>query len=103
MEVYCKKHGYEFFLQEESLSPGVRDMWTKPRLLMELVAKAKWKYIWLVDPNALPLDFEKGWQYAIKEHMRKARYKNDNQKSRIVWCPEDCEKEYKDGITDGAC
>lgn len=102
-KAYCEKHGYDFFLQEANLAPGVRDHWTKPRVLMELVAKTKWKYIWLVDANSLPVDFEKGWQYAIKEHLRKQRYKNDAQKERLIWCPEDCESDYEDSMQEGAC
>lgn len=102
-KAYCKKHGYDFFLQEETLNPGVRQHWTKPRLLMELQHRSKWKYMWLVDPSSLPMNFDKGWQYAIKAHLRRARYKNDKQKNRLVWCPEDCEKEYSDHLGEGAC
>jgi len=102
-KAYCEKHGYDFFLQEESLSPDWRTSWTKPRLLFELVTKTKWKYIWLVDPSSLPVNFDKGWQYAIKEHMRKQRYKNDHMKERVVWCPEDCDKDSGDALMDGTC
>jgi len=102
-KAYCEKHGYDFFLQEESLAPDWRDHWTKPRLLLELVSKTKWKYIWMVDPNSLPVNFDKGWTYAIKEHMRKQRYKNDQQKNRIIWCPEDCDKDYGDALSEGSC
>jgi len=100
-KAYCEKHGYDFFLQEETLVPDVRDHWTKPRLLIELVSKAKWKYLWLVDSNSLPVNLDKPWQYLIKEHMRKMRYRNDNQKERIMFCPEDCEKEAEVG--EGTC
>lgn len=102
-KAYCEKHGYDFYLQEHSLAPSLRDHWTKPRILMELVSKTNWKYLWLVDPNSLPIDFEKGWPYAIKEHMRKQRYKNDDMKERVVWCPEDCDRDYEDQLMEGAC
>lgn len=100
---YCEKHGYDFFLQEKPLIEGGRPHWTKPRLLMELISQAKWKYIWLVDPNSMPVDFGKGFTYLIKEQMRKQRYKNDAQKDRLLWCPEDCERDYTSAIEDGAC
>lgn len=102
-KAYCEKHGYDFYLQEQSLAPSVRDMWTKPRILMELVTQTKWKYLWLVDPNSLPMDLEKAWPYAIKEHMRKQRYKNDDMKERVVWCPEDCDQDYDDSMLEGSC
>jgi len=103
-KAYCEKMGYDFFLQEESMAPSVRDHWTKPRLMMELATKAKWKYIWLVDSNSIPVNFEKGFQYAIKEHLRKQRYNNDNQKERMVWCPEDCDEGAGDNaLSEGTC
>merc|ERR1711953_638044 len=89
-KAYCEKHGYDFFLQEESLIENTRTQWTKPRLLLELIAKAPWKYIWMVDPESLPVNMKKGYQYAIKEHMRKQRYSNDKQSERFMWCAEDC-------------
>lgn len=102
-KAYCEKHGYDFFLQEEPLSYTKWDHWTKPRVLIELTSKAKWKYIWLVDATSLPVDFEKGWPYAIKTHMRQQRYSNDNQKDRLIWAPEDCEDEYEDKVAQGSC
>jgi hypothetical protein len=100
---YCRRHKFDFFLQEELLSPSVRSGWTKPRVLMEMMAQAKWKYVWVVDSNSLPVDLDKSWTYAIKAHLRQIRYNNDNQKKRIVWCPEDCEQDYSDATQEGAC
>jgi hypothetical protein len=102
-KAYCEKHGYDFFLQEESLAPEFRDGWTKPRLLLELLSKATWRYIFMVDSNSLPVQFDQGWQYAVKEHMRKHRYKNDQPNARYVWCPEDCEDEYTTELHTGLC
>jgi len=102
-KAYCEKHGYDFFLQEESLVEGGRPHWTKPRVVMELVSQAKWKYVWMVDPQSLPVAFDKGWQILIKEHLRKVRWTDDSQKDRQWWCPEDCPKNYNGKHSEEAC
>lgn len=102
---YCAHHGYDFFIQTEPLvTSAIRHEWSKIRLILELMAKAKWKYIWLVDPNSVVVDFEKGWQYVIKDYMRKKRHNQDSQKVRMIWCPEDCDDAYHKGeYKEGNC
>jgi hypothetical protein len=102
-KAYCEKHGYDFFLQEESLVTEGRPHWTNIRVLMELIHMAKWKYAWLVLPQSLPTAFETGWQILVKDHLRKVRFKDDHQKERMMWCPEECPKEFKKDYEDGAC
>lgn len=102
-KAYCEKHRYDFFLQEESLVEGALPYWTKLRLLMELISQAKWKYVWMVDPQSLPVQFDKGWQILIKDHLRFVRWKDDSHKQRVVWCPEDCAKDYHSKIEEGLC
>merc|ERR1711972_329877 len=76
-QAYCRRHGVDFFLQEEVLNTDYRLEWSKPRLLLEIMAKAPWKYLFLVDPNSLPANFGKHWEYTIKAHLRYRRHAND--------------------------
>jgi len=92
-----------FFLQQESLNPDFRFEWTKPRTLIEFLKKTKWKYVFVVDANSLPVDLNRSWDFVIKQHMRHKRYSNDNPKDRTVFCPWDCEAEYDDAYSEGAC
>lgn len=100
---YCQHHGFGFWLQEERLNTDYAFEWTKPRLLMEILPKTKWRYLMLVDAASIPLDFNRSWEYAIKVHMRFKRWRNDKPADRVIFSPWDCQKEYDSAYTDGAC
>jgi hypothetical protein len=100
---YCEHHKLGFFLQEERLNTDLSFDWAKPRVLMELLPKTKWRYLMMVDANSLPNDFNRSWEGVVKEHMRYKRYKNDEPDKRLVFCPWDCEKEYDSPYSDGSC
>jgi len=100
---YCANHEFGFLLQQEPLSTDLSFEWAKPRVLMELLPKTRWKYVLMVDGSSLPVKLSKSWAYAIKRHMRHKRHDSDKAGNRLVFCPWDCEKEYDDAYADGAC
>mmetsp|Transcript_16390 Transcript_16390/g.36867 ORF Transcript_16390/g.36867 Transcript_16390/m.36867 type:complete len:287 (+) Transcript_16390:121-981(+) len=104
-EAYCEKHGMDFFLQQRRLNANstIHFEWTRPRTLMELMPHVKWKYLWMVSPNSLPMGFNTSFKYAIALYMRHKRYGNDNPRNRVVWCPWDCEEQYDNYMNEGAC
>lgn len=102
---YCSRHGYDFVLQTDPLieSGSIRHDWTKLRMTLEVIGKAKWKYAWLVDPNSVVVDLDRPWTYLIKQYMRHKRYNQDKNKDRMVWCPEECDDIYTNAYMEGAC
>lgn len=100
---YCEHHGFDFFLQQEALNTDLRFEWSKPRVLMEVLPKARWRYALLVDANTLPAAFHKSWDYAIRQHMRHRRFANDDVSRRHAFCPWDCEESYVSAYEEGAC
>jgi len=100
---YCKKHGFDFFHQEEPLVSRLQMDWTKPRLLLELVEHSKWKYMFIVDAFSMPINMKKSWQDFIREHLRYRRNKNDKPRDRLMFCPWECEDTYSDRMLEGAC
>lgn len=100
---YCKKYGMGFWLQEEPLNTDLGFEWTKPRLLLELLRKVKWRYFMVVDADSLPVDFNRPWEYMIKLYMRYKRYVNDHIEGRFIFCPQKCDEEYKSAHEEGAC
>jgi len=104
-EAYAANHSCDFFLVQKRVSTlnTLRFEWTKPRVLMELIQHAKWKYFWLVDANSLPVQLTESWTYAIGQHMRHKRWKNDDIKKRVIFCPRDCEADEEDHMQQGTC
>jgi hypothetical protein len=102
---YAEYHGHDFFIVQRRLSTTntLRFEWTQPRALMELNKRTKWKYMWVVHSDSLPLQFNESWTYAIKHYLRDKCYLNDKPKERVVYCPKDCEPGGKDHLQEGTC
>jgi hypothetical protein len=52
-EQYCKKHGYDFFCGTESLDTTRSFSWTKIKLLLNVMATGKHKWIFWTDADSL--------------------------------------------------
>mmetsp|Transcript_32709 Transcript_32709/g.74206 ORF Transcript_32709/g.74206 Transcript_32709/m.74206 type:complete len:185 (-) Transcript_32709:93-647(-) len=70
---------------------------------MELLPVTRWKYVLMVDARSLPVGFNRSFSFAIKQHMRHKRFPNDEAWDRLIYCPQDCEEEYEDTVSDGKC
>ncbi|CAK0812805.1 unnamed protein product [Prorocentrum cordatum] len=102
-EAYCRRHGIDFFLQEEALNSDYRFEWSKPRALLEILPRAPWKYAFLVDANSLPVKLGKHLEYMVKAHLRHKRHATDKASARLMFCPWDCDEEYSNHVEEGAC
>eukprot|EP00746_Dinoflagellata_sp_MGD_P143752 gnl/MRDRNA2_/MRDRNA2_76543_c0_seq1.p1 gnl/MRDRNA2_/MRDRNA2_76543_c0~~gnl/MRDRNA2_/MRDRNA2_76543_c0_seq1.p1 ORF type:complete len:296 (+),score=65.24 gnl/MRDRNA2_/MRDRNA2_76543_c0_seq1:77-889(+) len=99
---YCEKHKFDFLQQEEKLDEDLPFEWSRPLFIKAMLAKKKWKWIWTVDANSLPVKFGKSVEYVIQNHA--VNYpKHYTKRLRVVWCPENCEEGYKDKLMEGAC
>merc|ERR1712048_781124 len=73
---------------------------------LEVLSTAKWKYAMYVNPNTVPVGFNESYETMISTHMRHKRFKNDQVKARVLFCPQDCEVAEpgkKRDIMDGTC